>query len=316
MIKIAFHTPKICVRGTSVALYDYAHYNETLLGNRSVIIVPKSSLLDNDDLVFRKFSKRFQVLFYDDKEHMECLISDCDIFYCIKYGTYDQIVSDNIKTVIHCVFDQTEPHGNVYAAVSKTLANKFGKDLFVPHMIGLEPSRTKENLRRHLGIPENAIVFGRHGGQDTFDLEFSRNVIRRIVREVPNIYFVFVNTPEFDNHPKIFFLPKIVVSNEKNRFIQTCDAHLECGSLGHTFGLSMGEFSVNNKPIIAYNGSVWNTAHIHILKDKALYYKDENEFYNILTTFNPREWESRDNNCYKEYSPEKVMKIFKEVFID
>ena len=316
MIKIAFHTPKICIRGTSVALYDYAYYNEILLGNRSVIIVPKSSLLDNDDLAFRKFSKRFQILFYEDKEDMERLISDCDIFYCIKYGTYDGIKSDNIKTVVHCVFDQTEPHGDVYAAVSKTLANKFGKELFVPHMIGLAPSESGDNMRERLGIPEDAIVFGRHGGQDTFDLYFSRTVIKRIVREYPKIYFVFVNTPEFDHHPHIFFLPKIVDEKEKNRFISTCDAHLECNSLGHTFGLSMAEFSINNKPIIAYNGPVWNTAHFDILKDKALYYKDENEFYNILRTFNPKEWESKDNNCYREYSPEKVMKIFKEVFID
>jgi len=287
-----------------------------LLGNKSVIIAPKNSLNDNDELALIKFSKRFEILFYEDMEDMERHISDCDILYCIKYGTYDGIKSDNIKTVIHCVFDQTEPHGDVYAAVSKTLANKFGKELFVPHMIGLEPSISKNNLRQYLGIPEDAIVFGRHGGQDTFNLEFSKSVIRIIVREFPNIYFVFVNTPEFDKHPQIFFLSKIAEDEEKNRFISTCDAHLECGSLGHTFGLSMGEFSVNNKPIIAYSGPIWNRAHIDILKDRALYYKDDNEFYSILTTFNPKEWENRDNNCYKEYSPEKVMKIFKEVFID
>ena len=85
----------------------------------------------------------------------------------------------------------TQPHGDVFAGVSETLAKKFGKTLFVPHMIGLEPSKTKENLREKLGIPENATVFGRHGGQDTFNLEIARNAIRRIVRDKPNIYFVF-----------------------------------------------------------------------------------------------------------------------------
>ena len=316
MLKIAFHTPKFCVRGTSTALYDYGNYNETLLNNRSVIIAPKSSLPDNDQNALLKFSERFKVLFYDDKEDMERLISDCDIFYCIKYGTDDGIKSDTIKTVVHCVFDLSQPHGNVYAAVSKTLANKYGSELFVPHMIGLKPSFDKENLRIVYGIPEDAIVFGRHGGEDTFDLEFARNAIRRIVREVPNVYFVFVNTPVFDDNPKIFFFPKIVSSYEKNLFIQTCDAHLECGRLGHSFGLSMGEFSVNNKPIIAYNGPTWNTAHIDILKDKALYYNDEESFYNILSTFKPEEWENKDNNCYRDYTPEKVMEQFKTVFID
>ena len=98
-------------------------------------------------------------------------------------------------------------------------------------MIGLQPSTSQDNLRNLLGIPEDVVVFGRHGGQDTFDLEFSRNIIRKVVRDFSNIYFVFVNTPEFDQHPHIFFLPKIVKEDEKNCFISTCDAHLECNTI-------------------------------------------------------------------------------------
>ena len=32
-MKIAFHDNQLCERGTTVALYDYAHHNETILGN-------------------------------------------------------------------------------------------------------------------------------------------------------------------------------------------------------------------------------------------------------------------------------------------
>ena len=38
MRKIAFHSNQLCIRGTEVALFDYAHYNETILGNKSYII--------------------------------------------------------------------------------------------------------------------------------------------------------------------------------------------------------------------------------------------------------------------------------------
>ena len=314
MIKIAFHTPQIDIRGTCDAIYNYAHYNETILHNKSVIIVPKNSA--NQLLAVSKFLRRFKILFYSDILHMEHLISDCDILYCIKYGTNDNIMSKNIKTVIHCVFDLSEPHGDVYAAVSDSLARKFQRTLFVPHMIGLSPSFTEENLRIHLGISENATVFGRHGGEDTFDLDFAKRAIIKVLQKYKNICFVFVNTPKFFKHPQLFFLDKIIDSDEKNKFISTCDAHIECGSLGHSFGISIGEFSVNNKPIIAYNGSVWNDAHINILGNKGIYYHDENSFYDILTTFNKEEWKLKDNNCYQNYSPKKVMEKFQRIFIE
>ena len=47
-MKIAFYIGAICVRGTSNATYDYANYNEKILGNKSIIVIPKSSLNKND----------------------------------------------------------------------------------------------------------------------------------------------------------------------------------------------------------------------------------------------------------------------------
>ena len=35
--KIAFHTNQLSIRGTEVALFQYAKYNEEILGNKSVI---------------------------------------------------------------------------------------------------------------------------------------------------------------------------------------------------------------------------------------------------------------------------------------
>jgi hypothetical protein len=313
---IAFQTPQLDVRGSCVALYDYALYNETLLGNKSIIVVDKNGT--NDVIAIRKFSNRFPVFFYDDVNNLHDILKkhDTNILYTIKYGKRDDIVFTDIKTVVHCVFDLSEPHGDVYAAVSKALANKYNHPLHVPHMIGMPPSKTKENMKKFLGIPENAIVFGRHGGDDTFNIPFVHDSIRKLVRNRPNLWFVFMGAPRFVEHPHVIYLPLTCDIDEKNRFIQTCDAHLECGTLGHSFGLSMGEFSVNNKPIIAFSGRVWNTAHYDILKDKALYFKTQEEFEHILTTFNPKLYENRDMNCYKEFSPIKVMKIFNEVFIE
>lgn len=312
-MKIAFYTYNVDVRGSCVALYDYAHHNEILLKNKSVIIVPRDSKY-TDSIALHKFTKRFEVRFTDD---LESSVADCDILYVIKYGKNDGVYSKNIKTVIHCVFDLSEPHGDVYAAVSDTLAQKWNTPYFVPHMIGLKPSTTLDNMRKDLGIPETSVVFGRHGGMDTFDLEMAKNAIRRIVQDKPSVHFIFVNTPVFFDHPNIHHLDKICDLDEKNRFICSCDAMIHAQSLGETFGLSIGEFSVNNKPVISYNGVVWNDHHKTVLGKKGVSYSTEDECYNTLINFKkPNPYDNIDYNCYREYSPEKVMEIFKKVFLE
>ena len=315
MVKIVFHTEQIDVRGTCNAVFYYAHYNEVLLNNKSVILSKLNNSF-NDPIALEMFNKRFEMLFYTNADEIPELIKDYDIIYEIKYGLNNGLVYNNIKHCVHAVFDMSQPHGDVFAGVSETLAKKFNKTLFVPHMIGLKPSMTKENLRKKMDIPEDAIVFGRYGGNDTFNLDFAKNAIKRVVRDRKDIYFILINTPIFDDHPQIIFLNKIIDDVDKNKFILSCDAGLECGYLGHTFGIAIGEFSVNNKPNICYNGSLWNRCHLDILGEKGgIYFTTEDELYNILTNFNKNLYVNADLNCYTEYTPEKVMDKFKQVFI-
>jgi len=314
---IAFHENSLNIRGSSVSLYDYAHYNEIMLGNKSIILIPKSSIKErkNDQIAINKFKKRFRLFFYDDFEQ---ILEDekCDVFYVIKYGTNDGIFSRKIKTCVHCVFSMTEEHGDVYAGVSQQIAEKFGKTLFVPHMISLEQSKTDENLRAKLGIPLNGKVFGYHGGNDSFNILFAIESVKRAVRVLDNIWFVFINIPKFDNHPNIFFLEKITDPDEKNKFISTCDACIEAQRYGQSFGLSLGEFSVNNKPIITYGGyDVMNDNYKKILGNNALYYNNQEELMNIFSDFDKSLYINKDLNFYKEYSPEKVMEQFAKIFL-
>lgn len=313
---IAFHTPAIDVRGTCVALYDYAHYSETLLGNQSIIITKENA--KHDDQALYKFENRFRIIYYSSADSLDKILEKykCDLLYCIKYGKRDGIVSDTVKTVVHCVFDMTEPHGVVYAAVSETLARKFNSQKFVPHMVGLKPSITGETMRKWLNIPESATVLGRHGGQDTFDLDIVKSAISSAVNTRKDLYFLFVNTPVFIHHPRVIFLDKIVDADEKNRFICTCDGMIHGQSLGETFGLAIAEFSVNNKPIITFGGAVWNTAYRDILGNRAEYYYTGDDCYKILVNFDKTKYQNMDLNCYRDYTPERVMGIFKRVFID
>lgn len=316
--KIAFHIYFFCVRGTSTALFDYAHYSESILGYKSIFVAPKSSILENKnvDIALKKFQKRFEIFYYDDMNDLENILEkeDCDMLYVIKYGTNDGIFSKKIKTSIHCVFDMSQKHGDVYAGVSEQIATKYGKSLFVPHMV-MEPNKTNENLRNRLGIPDESTVFGYHGGYDSFNIKFAINAVKKAARFFPNIYFVFVNIPKFDNSPNIIFLKKIVEIEDKCKFINTCDCCLEAQSLGQSFGLSLADFNVNNKPIITYGGIVLNDNYKKILGNKAIYYYDENGLLEILRNFKKNDYKDMDLNCYKDYSPENVIQIFNNIFL-
>ena len=316
--KIAFHIYFFCIRGTSTAIFDYANYSEKLLGNESVIVVPKSSVLENKnvEIALEKFKKRFKIFYYDNLDHLDEILEaeNCDLLYIIKYGTNDGVFSTKTKTCVHCVFDMSDKHGDVFAGVSEQIMKKFNKSLFVPHMV-MEPSLTKENLREELGINEDSTVFGYHGGSDSFNIQFAISAVKKACRVIPNVYFIFVNIPRFDTNPNIFFLDKFVNEEDKNKFINTCDCCLEAQQLGQSFGLSLADFSVNNKPIITFGGVVLNVNYKKILGDKALYYTNESELLEILEDFDKNKYIGKDLNCYKEYTPEKVMEQFKKVFI-
>jgi hypothetical protein len=108
--------------------------------------------------------------------------------------------------------------------------------------------------------------------------------------------------------PNIIHLGKIIDLDEKVEFINTCDAMIWGRSDGETFGLSMAEFSIRNKPVITTKCGA--NGHLHLLKEKGIWYNQINLKY-ILTNFNRVESQKMDWNAYKEYTPEKVMKYLR-----
>jgi hypothetical protein len=317
-MKIAFLTPDLNFRGSCRALYDYATYNELLFNNECIVVSDTSYQPKNSEIAFKWISNRFPVYFYTNKDDLHSLLitQKCDMLYCIKYGKNDGLYFDDIKTVIHCVFDMSEPHGHVYAGVSKSLALKFNSTLYVPHMISMSRGSDDQNLRTHLNIPSDAIVFGRYGGQDTFNLDFAKHILSQLVRERNDIYILLMNTPQWDTHPQIIHLQATTDLQKKQAFICSCDAMIVPESLGHTFFMAGAEFALHQKPLIVYNGPVWNTAHIDQIGEKGLYFKTANEFYTLLSTFDTCMYKNRDDlNVFAEFTPKHVMEQFKQIFL-
>lgn len=319
MLNLGFLTPQIDVRGTCVAIFDYAKSYKDLY--RSNIFIFYFSDKNNDiNVLENKFKKEFgdnNCIGIDSSDiiqlNLTCIELNIDIMYFIKYGKNDKIFTRSVPSIIHCVFDMSEPHGDVYIGVSKYVAEKYNykkQELkYLEHMISLTPSSTKTNMREELGIPSSAKVFGRYGGMDTFNVDFVIEAIREILQQDNNIYFLFCNTPKFFDSPRVKYIDTIITEEEKNKFIHTCDYHLECGTLGHSFGLACGEFSVNNKPIILYyNDNLFNKAHIDIIKEKGLYFTNKEEFKNLIE--NHTIDKSIDYNCYRKYNRKNITDQF------
>jgi hypothetical protein len=313
MKTICFWDNCLCERGTTIALFDYAYYNQTYLNNKSIIMY-NTTRIENQESVIEKFKKHFEVIGVDNFNKAEPILLNkgCDIFYIIKAGENENQICNSIKTVVHCVFNCYQPHGNVYASIAPWVHGNNGRYPVVPHMINL-PNNTN-NMRSLLNIPDDAVVFGRHGGYGQFDVNYVQNIVYNVAKNNPNIYFIFVNTKPFcENLTNIIHLPKIIDLEEKVSFINTCDAMMWGRSDGEVFSLSQGEFSYKNKPIICTN--IGYPGHMHLLGDKAIIY-NQNTLEDILVNFDKNKVKEKDWNAYKNYTPENVMDIFKKVFID
>jgi hypothetical protein len=312
-MNVAFWDNQLCERGTTVALYDYAFYNQTILNNKSFIFYDKNSPA-NKDSVIQKFNEHFTVHGLDSFSEVDDFVEKYKIthFYNIKYGTVDNKLSKIAKNCIHCVFDCTQPHGDVYSSVSSSVYGNNGRHPVVPHMINLPDC--DENMRDELKIPKGATVFGGYGGKDSFSIGFVHSVVYDIAKNNPNIYFLFANFNKFcPDLPNIIHIPMITDLKQKVKFINTADAMIWAQHLGETFGLAIGEFSTKNKPVIATK--VGTLAFADILKDKAFWYHDSLSLYTILLTFDRNAEKNKDWNAYTDYTPEKVMDIFKNTYL-
>ena len=315
-MKIGFLTNKLTLRGCEIALYDYAHYNETILKNKSIIIArPYEFQEDVDIKAYDKFITRFKKIeYYSNQKEIDDIVLKNDIshLYIIKSGEKNDNFSNNCKNLIHCVFNSSQPHGDVYSVIGQTINELHSTDYpLVPFMVDLP--ETNENLKKDLSIPEDAIVFGRYGGHDSFDINFVHQSIVDLLKEDKKIYFIFMNTREFAQHKNIIYLSGESDVNFKRKFINTCDALIHARSRGETFGLTCGEFSICEKPVITF-GLSNEREHLIILGDKAIKYNSKKELDEILLNFNPKNFNMKDNG-YKKYSPENVMKIFKETYL-
>lgn len=315
MTTVLFLDPNMTERGTSSATFDYAVHNETILGNRSVVATYDSS----PKTALRRFSERLEVRVVEGPESLPGLIEEvgAEHMYVLKYGFNDGLLVPNARNLVHVVFPSYEPHGDVYAYVSESLADEHGHGSpWVPHMINL-PDHDLD-LREELGLGDR-FVFGWYGGLN-FEIPFAQEAVAETARSRPQTAFVFMNMDRFCDEPNVLFLPMTTDQDRKVAFINTCDAMVHANSRGETFGLSVGEFSSRNKPVIVYDlkGTTWpapGRSHLAELGGKAILYSDKDSLLAVLRDIDRNDIAGKDWRCYTAHTPRKVMQRFSEVFL-
>jgi hypothetical protein len=139
-MKIALHDNALSVRGTTVALYDYAYWLKHLYGIECIILYNKAHRVNNH-AVKDKFLAEFEVFGYNNISEINSIISreECDYFFMIKGGEYDGVISNSCKNLVMAVsahISKDNIHGDKFFVCSKWLSKVKGID-YVPHMISL-----------------------------------------------------------------------------------------------------------------------------------------------------------------------------------
>lgn len=309
MKTVLFFDPNLNERGTSVSVYDYAHYNEVILGNKSII----ASYSNSEKKSYQKFKDRFDVYLVDQFQDITSVIDNTksEYIHIEKYGHKDHQHVNNAKNLVHVVFPSYDPHGDVYAYISEWLALNSGHGSpFVPYMVDL-PS-IESNFKEFFNIKEQ-LVIGWYGGNN-FEIPFARQAVIDVASKRKDIVFLFMNQDPFCNIENVIFIEGTTDQEQKVSFINTCDVMIHARERGETFGLAIAEFSTKNKPIITYSLSSERN-HIETLGDKGIYYSDYNALCNILINIQKSDIKGKEWNCYQEYTPEKVMNQFNNVFL-
>lgn len=313
---VAFHGTTLGVRGSENALGDYAELNEKVLENRSLVAVPASPGME-DNPTFRRWRSRFPVVSYSSRRDLYQKLREnkAEALYTIKPGHWNGWPIPGIKNCVHAMYHTDEFHGDAFAFVSAWLSREATgrEDSYVPHL--LRRFESKEDFRGELGIPQEARVFGRHGGVESFNISFVRRAIVRHARLHPEDHFLFLNTLPLEGGegvPNIHYLPATFDPDVKGKFLATCDAMIHAQWHGETFGMAPGEFAVLGKPVLTYAGARVR-AHLEMLGEAAIFYRSEKELEEKIRGFQPRKVRAEGYERFAD--PIQVMKIFSERFL-
>ena len=326
-----------CCRGTGAAMFDYAEGIEAAAGHVAFLCKPCG---ESAALTIARFRRRFGhglVHVGHAANHVGNQTSLVERYarqlnvthiYALVEGKGESTEALgllaarkrlSLRLAAHAVFHNLPPYP-LPAQNARISYSVGGSTPVVPHIVA--PRRPFQgDMRARLGIADNATVFCSYGGQDSFNLQFVRELVcdvaaTRAAGWQNQPIFLLANHKPFcaPNASRGVLIHRPALADaDKQPFIDSCDAFLHARSEGETFGLAVAEFSVSNKPVLAYAHS-GSKVHLEILGNKALLYKDRRALEARLHGFDRARMAKGSWNMYSEYSSSRVMRRFCHIF--
>lgn len=319
-MNIGFFLSQVTERET-MAVYHYAKYNEEILKNHSILLCFKQSPIK---ILFPR--ERFQTIEIDTLEDITQVIETWKLsfFYILLYGCKDnrfpfenKSLWGNCKTIKHCLYDTRYPDSDICISISDRLNQKLYTSCKVIPLIDIETTEDPTvNLRDELHIPIGATVFGRYGGYTEFNIPFVHEAIKEYLDSNEEVYFLFLHTEKFYEHPRILYLDlnkgKPIEESYKIKFIHTCDAMIHARKMGETFCMVFDDFSSRNKPILTC--PCGNVKQLRRFGDKLLLYHSKEELMELFRNLKQDQASRTDWTTDRLYSPQDVMPLLKNLF--
>ena len=275
-MKLGFYLETVTFRGTTRAALEYIK----LLANKSDEI-SVYFLQDNpaNTLSILVEFISIGVLIRPLKSNLDLKFEQLDLLYYVtsQFGESSSWLSTlPFKVLFHQVgFQPPEYASNLIFAYTSYWQSFYftnGAAKVLPYIIP-EPLSilSQKEARLSLDLPLDAVILGRHGGLDTFNLPFAKDSILESLNSREDIVYLFLNTPKFVDHRRAIFFDGTNSADFINRYIYSCDAMLHARWEGETFGLACSEFLSRGKPIITWSESRERN-HIFLADKSAIFY--------------------------------------------
>jgi len=305
-LKVAFLCDELC-NEKNMALYNYALYCKKLYNNDSIIFYYKNCLDIN------KFNFEFKCYEINNIIEIDNIIIANNIthlYYIITDTINESALCNNAFNLLHLLNDIEINISNNKKYIYSNFSDYsiINKEIPILYNI-LNNNIDTNNYRNDLDIPYNAIVIGRYGLYNEFNILEVYEAIIDILNSCDNIYFLFINTQPFHIHSRIIYIDNINII-DKIKYLNTCDAMIHAKIDGEIFSIEIAEFSLLNKPIITCNIPNINIGHINILQDKAIYYNNKDSLINIFYKLKDILKLNYDWNAFKSFLPDEIMKNF------
>jgi glycosyltransferase involved in cell wall biosynthesis len=323
-LKFLLYSGSFSERGDSVTIISLAHLIKKQLGHDVVICIPGTSSHVSNKRIEEAKSQGIEVVRFSKKSDLDSFAVEQGIThtYVFSGGTrsslpyFDPADEESFriaktKHITHVVFRNYDIHGDAYLYVSDwlfksarprlLLKNLFSKldpktALWTPKVIDAFPHFVETStllgrglpLRNRLGIPAEAKVLGRIGGFSEFSDPAARQAVKKILDLSEKNFAIFVNTKEYFSHPRAFFLPALS-RQDVAEFYGACDVLINGRRMGETFGYSIVEPLLLDKPVIAphwIRNPIMDKHHISVLKGTGLLYFGTNHLVEIFKRLN------------------------------